>query len=109
MGRACRHEPTKTRVYDPGILGSIIGRPVKPFTGPDYDGWFVSGRFGGTCEFGNCTEVYCPVCGCNKGGWGPMSCPCDDTIGYREMRRKPHVAVKKSAAGRAKRHTNTRR
>lgn len=62
-----------------------------------HDWWGDGYAVDGTCEYGNCVESNCPVCGCNKyGGWGPVECPCDDTVGYHEMRRKPKVAVKPS-------------
>lgn len=90
MTRQCRHKPKTTRLYRPPWGGTFVG--------PDYSGWHVDA---GYCEFGNCLEYACPVCGCIGAGVGPIGCPCDDGVGYREMRRKRPVAVKPSVAGRS--------
>ena len=88
MSRHCKHESGVSKqvsLWDDG----------KPMMVHDYwgDGYAAEGL----CEYGNCVEFNCPVCGCNKyGGFGPVLCPCDDTVGYHEMRRKPKVAVKPS-------------
>lgn len=30
-----------------------------------------------TCQWGNCLEIWCGVCGRYSGGMGPVGCPCD--------------------------------
>lgn len=89
MTRSCRHQPSTTRVLD---------TPWGALVVPDTRDWYVDG---GLCEYRRCVEFDCPVCGCMRGGWGPMDCPCDDLHGYREMRRKRAVAVKPSVRGRS--------
>lgn len=91
--RCCKHKPKTRKVYD------LLGLGLE---GPDYTGWWVHG----TCEYGDCVTLNCPVCGCNNGGgWGPILCPCDDTVPYYEMRRRPKVAVKPGISTRHRRST----
>ncbi len=60
----------------------------------------------GVCEYGNCVEFLCVICRCSSGlGYGPADCPCDDTVGFHDMRRKLHVAVKPSQSTRLRRKT----
>lgn len=70
----------------------------RPPPGADWNKWWVRGQ----CEYGGCEEFNCPICGCYTGmGWGLMDCPCEDWIGYHQMRSKPAVAVKPSVRGRS--------
>lgn len=87
--RRCRHEPPTVRSdrrseqRDPQFLRGI-------------------------CEYGNCMEFRCLTCGCFSGmGWGPMDCPCDDTVGFHDMRRKPRAAIKPSQPTRRRRKTRS--
>lgn len=96
MGRRCRHQPTARRIITIGD---------DSFEGPDYRGWHETQ---GVCEYGNCVELNCPVCGCARGGWGPVGCPCQDWIGYRDMRAERPAAVKPSLAARTQRRRRTR-
>lgn len=97
MRRACngRHEPAATKIRtEPTPLEQAMGRLFDPLPRvvPDYDGWYVET----TCEWGNCVELRCPVCGRMRMGWGPMDCPCDDWRVCPGMRRRRPVAVKPS-------------
>lgn len=88
MRRGCKHEPTETVTMRDVLLGEMM-------TVPDYTSWWARG----TCEYGHCVELNCPVCGCNKGGWGPVACPCEDWKPWPDMRRQPRpTPVKPSAA-----------
>lgn len=65
-------------------------------------------HFRGVCEYGNCLEFLCMTCGCNNGGgFGPMLCPCEDMIGFHDMRRKIHVAIKPGLSTRRRRRTRS--
>lgn len=88
MRRGCAHKPTT-------ITSKYIDWLDEEITGPDYTSWWAKGQ----CEYGNCMELLCPVCGCVQGGWGPVDCPCEDHIPWPDMRHHPvHAAVKPSAA-----------
>jgi len=97
--RGCKHKPARI-VTRYSVLGDV------EVTGPDYRNWW---RTDGVCEYGNCTELLCPVCGCGQGGWGPMECPCEDWIGYHDMRREPVPAAVKPSAARPGRRIHRRR
>jgi hypothetical protein len=85
--RGCNHRPEATT-----IITDFNGEEIA---GPDYGNWWVKG----TCEYGYCMELNCPVCGCNQGGWGPVGCPCEDWIPWPDMRHQPRpTPVKRSAA-----------
>lgn len=91
--RCCKHKPTGRKMYD------LAG---MSFEGTDYTDWWIHG----VCEYGNCVNLDCPVCGCNSGGgWGPIDCPCDDTVPYYDMRQQTPVAVKPSVSTRRRRST----
>lgn len=93
MRRGCTHRP-------PAIKTEYIEFLGKDVTGPDYASWWTLGE----CEYGNCGELLCPECGCVQGGWGPVECPCEDWIPWRDMRRSvSHAAVKPSIRRRASR------
>jgi hypothetical protein len=86
--RGCTHEPKRTITRYSSLFEEEI-------TGPDYGGWWVMG----TCPYGNCREMNCPVCGCGKGGWGPVGCPCDGWACWPDMRPQlSPTPVKPSAA-----------
>ena len=95
--RHCRHKPPEhmlRTVTDPFGDGDVFRHSNgKPVLLPCSEWWVT-----GTCEYGNCVEFCCPVCGCNSGGgWGPVDCPCEDWIGYHAMRKAvAHAAVKPS-------------
>lgn len=103
MSRRCKHVPDVYRVFpDPDRtwpVGCDMHRltvNLEPQTIPDWMAWCVEG----TCEYGNCLEWRCPICGChNGGGIGPMLCPCEDWIGYHDMRRTPHPSPRKASLG----------
>lgn len=61
------------------------------------------------CRYGNCMELLCPVCGCYRGGWGPVDCPCEDWICWLDMRSKPRAPVKPSDRRVGLRRTAARR
>lgn len=63
----CDHKTTSTVTEWDDLLGGEVTRP-------DYTNWWGQG----SCEYGNCTELLCPACGRNQGGWGPVDCPCQD-------------------------------
>lgn len=87
----CKHEPAQ--IYE--VFADWYDPPESLGWRPDTRDWYVDG----TCEFGHCLTLNCPVCGANSGGgFGPVNCPCDDTVAYYAMRRKPRVAVKPSVA-----------
>lgn len=92
MPHRCRHTSGKTRTIGPhNYHGWPDGRP--PITVHDTKGWVVRS----VCEYGRCTELVCPVCGCNGwGGWGDIDCPCDDTVPFHGERRRQPVARKPS-------------
>jgi len=86
MRRGCKHEPTTIITTCDSVFGEL--------TGPDYGNWWAHG----VCEYRHCHELNCPVCGCSKGGWGPVGCPCQDWVPWHAMRAQPmHAAVKPSA------------
>lgn len=88
--RRCKHTSGKTRLVGAHNTHWWTGPPVET---EDWQDWVVDGR----CEYGRCVEWNCPICGCNRyGGYGPVDCPCDDGIGYHDMRRKPKVPIKPS-------------
>ena len=90
MPHRCKHTSGRTREYN---IEWRQDRPPILVKSEDWVDWVADG----TCEFGNCLEFVCPVCGCNKyGGMGPIECPCDDTVPNHEERIKPKVAVKPS-------------
>lgn len=88
--QTCKHTSGRTRLVD---INFHPDRPPELVETEDWSDWAVQG----TCEYGNCVEFCCPVCGANRyGGFGPVLCPCDDGVQYHDMRRKPSVAVKPS-------------
>lgn len=90
--RRCKHEP-------PGPPKTYVLLDME-YQGPDYTDWWAYG----TCEYGHCVTLNCPVCGCNSGGgWGPVLCPCDDTVAYHDMRRRPKIPVKPGISTRRRR------
>lgn len=90
MPHRCRHTSGRTREYNVEWRTDRYPKLVKF---EDWNGWAEHG----TCEFGQCIEFICPVCGCNKyGGIGSMMCPCDDMVPNHEERRKTKAAVKPS-------------
>lgn len=98
MPHRCRHTSGRTRV-----ITLWTGRKV---TAEDRRGWEVQG----TCEYGGCVELCCPVCGANKyGGWGSVMCPCDDWIPNHDERRKKPVAIKPSLRTTGVRRRTSRR
>lgn len=103
MGRRCKHTSGKTTMVN------INFDPAKPpdlVETEDWSQWATEG----VCEYGHCVEFNCPVCGCNRyGGFGPVMCPCQDWIHYRDMRAKPKVAIKPSLRTNGVRRRNSRR
>lgn len=99
--RRCKHVSGVSKMID---VGTPLGEEPSYVELKDYwgDGYAAERK----CEYGNCMEFCCPVCGCNKyGGVGPIGCPCDDTVAYHDMRRKPPVAVKPGISTRRRRRT----
>lgn len=101
--RKCGHTSGRVTVTD---LSRWTGGEPDLVETEDWSGWAVQG----ICEYGNCVEFCCPRCGCNKyGGLGPVMCPCQDWIAYRDMRAKRKVAVKPSLGTNGRRRRKTRR
>lgn len=98
--RHCRHEAPAHMLEPVEVMGGggdvYRHRNGKPILLPKPEWWIQ-----GTCEYGNCVEFCCPVCRCNSGGgFGPVDCPCQNWIGYHDMRKAPvPVAVKPSLRG----------
>lgn len=102
MRKSCKHTSGKTRMVD---ISFGHGEPDLVEVEDTY-GWHIEG----VCEQHACVVLLCPVCGCNRyGGWGPVDCPCWDSVPYMDMRPKPKVAVKPSLPTNGVRRRKNRR
>jgi hypothetical protein len=99
MPGRCHHEPSYEK-YRGGPTQTIeIGHTVyadgreEPVLYEQNVGYhqalsaYLDSLIPGVCEYGNCSEGYCPQCGAVSYAEGPILCPCDDTIMFHEQRK----------------------